>query len=158
MVSKQEWDDGCESQKLGAAKYLLALLTPKSTRIKDAGIAIRHSRGGILFYTAGSRNGVEGLDGNGVRSNFMKKKFQSMKKGFASFQTRQKRRKRRYLGNYASKLPTFDGKLDVKAWRRLWNRSRAPKTSKKLKNLVLAPSGLVTLVQVADFHDTNFWM
>ena len=31
----------------------------KSTRIKDAGIAIRHSRGRILFYTAGSRNGLE---------------------------------------------------------------------------------------------------
>ena len=27
-----------------------------STRIKDAGIAIRHSRERILFYTAGSRN------------------------------------------------------------------------------------------------------
>ena len=26
-----------------------------STRIKDAGIAIRHSRGSILFHTAGSR-------------------------------------------------------------------------------------------------------
>ena len=33
-----------------------------STRIKDAGIAIRHSRGGILFYTAGSGNGLEGVD------------------------------------------------------------------------------------------------
>ena len=32
-----------------------------STRIKDAGIAIRHSRGGILFYTAGSGNGLEGV-------------------------------------------------------------------------------------------------
>ena len=31
-----------------------------STRIKDAGIAIRHSRGRTLFYTAGSRNGSEG--------------------------------------------------------------------------------------------------
>ena len=31
-----------------------------STRIKDAGIAIRHSREGILFYTAGSRNGLRG--------------------------------------------------------------------------------------------------
>ena len=30
-----------------------------STRIKDAGIAIRHSRERILFYTAGSRNGLE---------------------------------------------------------------------------------------------------
>ena len=32
-----------------------------STRIKDAVIAIRHSRR-ILFYTAGSRNGLEGMD------------------------------------------------------------------------------------------------
>ena len=31
-------------------------------RIKDAGIAIRHSRGRILFYTAGSRNRFEGMD------------------------------------------------------------------------------------------------
>ena len=36
-----------------------------STRIKDAGIAIRHSRGRILFYTAGSRNGVERVAGHG---------------------------------------------------------------------------------------------
>ena len=33
-----------------------------STRIKDAGIGIRHSRGRILFYTAGSRNRFEGMD------------------------------------------------------------------------------------------------
>ena len=33
-----------------------------STRIKDAGIAIRHSQGRILFYTAGSGNGLEGAD------------------------------------------------------------------------------------------------
>ena len=32
-----------------------------STRIKDAGIAIRHSRGGILFYTASPRNESEGM-------------------------------------------------------------------------------------------------
>ena len=31
-----------------------------STGIKDAGIAVRHSRGRILFYTAGSRNGLKG--------------------------------------------------------------------------------------------------
>ena len=31
-----------------------------STRIKDAGIAIRHSRGWILLYTAGSRNQSKG--------------------------------------------------------------------------------------------------
>ena len=33
-----------------------------STRIKDAGIAIRHSRGRILFYTAGSGNGLAGVE------------------------------------------------------------------------------------------------
>ena len=33
-----------------------------STRIKDVGIAIRHSRGRILFYTAGSGNGLEGVE------------------------------------------------------------------------------------------------
>ena len=33
-----------------------------STRIKDAGIAIRHSRGYTLFYTAGSGNGLEEVD------------------------------------------------------------------------------------------------
>ena len=38
---------------------------PSSTRIKDAGIAIRHSREGILFYTAGSRNGLKGVDPGG---------------------------------------------------------------------------------------------
>ena len=38
-----------------------------STRIKDAGIAMRHSRGRILFYTAGSRNGLEGVGGRGPK-------------------------------------------------------------------------------------------
>ena len=37
-----------------------------STRIKDAGIAIRHSRGYTFFYTAGSRNGFEGFDNRGT--------------------------------------------------------------------------------------------
>ena len=32
------------------------------------GIAIRHSRGRILFYTAGSRNGLEGLDGKDIHT------------------------------------------------------------------------------------------
>ena len=32
-----------------------------STCIKDAGIGIRHSRGRILFYTAGSGTGLEGV-------------------------------------------------------------------------------------------------
>ena len=35
---------------------------PSSTRIKDAGMAIRHLRGRILFYTAGSRNALEGME------------------------------------------------------------------------------------------------
>ena len=34
-------------------------LEMSSTRIKDAGIAIHHSRGRILFYTAGSGTGLE---------------------------------------------------------------------------------------------------
>ena len=39
-----------------------------STRIKDAGIATRHSRGRILFYTAGSRNRLEGLPAGATRT------------------------------------------------------------------------------------------
>ena len=38
------------------------LIPWSSTHIKDAGIAIRNSRGRILFYTAGSGNGLEGVD------------------------------------------------------------------------------------------------
>ena len=54
-----------------------------STRIKDAGIAIRHLRGRILFYTAGSRNGLERVDGKGPH---LKKKlnFQAVIKSAAS--------------------------------------------------------------------------
>ena len=47
-----------------------------STRIKDAGIAIRHSRGRILFYTAGSGNGLEGRGGvwkHGLATRLKKK-------------------------------------------------------------------------------------
>ena len=58
---------------------------PLSTRIKDAGVAIRHSQGRILFYTAGSRNGLEGLGGKGVRPKFMKKEFQIIQKGVRTF-------------------------------------------------------------------------
>ena len=36
-----------------------------STRSKDAGIALRNLRGRILFYIAGSRNGLEGVDSGG---------------------------------------------------------------------------------------------
>ena len=43
----------------------MAIQAKYSTRIKDAGIAIRQSRGRILFYTAGSRNGLEGVAGGG---------------------------------------------------------------------------------------------
>ena len=52
-----------------------------STRIKDAGIAIRHSRGYAFFHTAGSRNGSEWLDGKGPRPKLMKKESQIIKKG-----------------------------------------------------------------------------
>ena len=40
-------------------------MTVCSARIKDAGIAIRHSRGRIFFYTAGSGNGLERVVGGG---------------------------------------------------------------------------------------------
>ena len=58
-----------------------------STRIKDAGIAIHHSRGRILFYNAGSGNGLEGSDGKDVCTKFMKKESQIIKKGLAAVQT-----------------------------------------------------------------------
>ena len=45
-----------------------------STRIKDAGIAIRHSQGRILFYTAGSRNGLEGVGGRGPKKLALRKR------------------------------------------------------------------------------------
>ena len=42
------------------------LETPESsTRIKDAGIAICHSRGSTFLYTAGSGNGLEEAGGGG---------------------------------------------------------------------------------------------
>ena len=50
-------------QTLGIIRICRILAS--STRIKDAGIAIRHSRREILFYTAGSRNGLERVDGKG---------------------------------------------------------------------------------------------
>ena len=58
-----------------------------STRIKDAGIAIRHSRGRILFYTAGSRNGLEGMEtvcpqGSRRRPGTHKKKLYLRKRHF----------------------------------------------------------------------------
>ena len=54
-----------------------------STRIKDAGIAIRHLRGRILFYTAGSRNGLERVGGKSTRLK-KKLKFQAVMKSDAS--------------------------------------------------------------------------
>ena len=44
-----------------------------STRIKDAGIAIRHSRGRILFYTAGSRNGLPAMERTSKRKLYVRK-------------------------------------------------------------------------------------
>ena len=67
-----------DQQKMRARYYF-------STRIKDAGIAVRHSQGRILFYTAGSRNGLEGLDGNGPRPPFMKKGSSNSEKGVRKF-------------------------------------------------------------------------
>ena len=66
---------------------VLASSVDCSTCIKDAGIAIRHSRGGILFYTAGSKNGLEGMEamcpqGSWRRSGTHKKKFYLRKRYF----------------------------------------------------------------------------
>ena len=45
-----------------------SLVWLSSTRIEEAGIAIRHSPGRILFYTAGSRMGLErGGEGGSVK-------------------------------------------------------------------------------------------
>ena len=41
---------------------------PASSRVKDAGITIRHSRARILFHTAGSRNESEGVDVAGTQT------------------------------------------------------------------------------------------
>ena len=54
------------SQEIDTLHFLSDSIS--STRIKDAGVAIRHSQGGILFYTAGSRNGLEGVGGNGIHT------------------------------------------------------------------------------------------
>ena len=37
-----------------------------------------------------------------------------------------------YLDTYASKTLIFDGKFDAKAWRRLWDGSRATKNVKAI--------------------------
>ena len=52
-----------------------------STRIKDAGVAIRHSRGRILFYTAGSSNELEGIGGGGCTYKIIKKESNSLERG-----------------------------------------------------------------------------
>ena len=54
---------GTRNRWKNAKKYNAnQFVCPLSTRIKDAGITICHSRGRILFYTAGSRHGFEGMD------------------------------------------------------------------------------------------------
>ena len=50
----------CRSEELPSCQAA-ELCQEKSTRIKHVGIAIRHSKRRILFYTAGSRNGLKGV-------------------------------------------------------------------------------------------------
>ena len=45
-----------------------------STRIKDAGIVIRHSQGRILFYTAGSRHELQRVAGDGPGHKTLRKR------------------------------------------------------------------------------------
>ena len=67
------WPNGCRApsprspNKIRKNRFF-AILNALWTCIKDAGIAIRHSRGRVLFFTAGSRNGLEGVDGKGVHT------------------------------------------------------------------------------------------
>ena len=46
-----------------------------STRIKDTGIAIHHSQGKILFYTARSRNEFEGVGAVCTRKLYPRKRY-----------------------------------------------------------------------------------
>ena len=77
-------DDGGRGDPLQHPKCWMVFATQSddfSTRIKDAGIAIRHSQERILFYTAGSRNGLEGVGCRGYTYNIIKKNSKSSKKG-----------------------------------------------------------------------------
>ena len=49
----------CTNNSMSVLKRVSSLL--HWTRIKDAGIAIRHSQGYTFFYTAGSRKGLVGV-------------------------------------------------------------------------------------------------
>ena len=69
-----------------------------------------------------------------------------MKKRFASFQTRQKQPKRRYLGNYASKSLIFERNSMSGPGEGLGIGPGAHKRRKSKKVQVLAPVGLVTLI------------
>ena len=52
--------------------------------MKGAGKAIRHTLERILFYTAGSRNGLEWLAGRVYMYKIIEKESQLTKKGFAA--------------------------------------------------------------------------
>ena len=53
-------------------------LVKPSTRVKDAGIAIRHSQGRILFYTAGSKNELAAVGRAGKSINLSQKSLKSV--------------------------------------------------------------------------------
>ena len=57
--------------------------THYSTRIKDAGIAIRHSRGYTFFFTAGSTSGLEEVDNRGYTYKIIKASPQSSQNEFS---------------------------------------------------------------------------
>ena len=70
------------SQKVNKPRQQFVRVAPLSTRIKDAGFAIRHSRGRILFYTAGSTKELEGVDSLKI----IKKDPKSSKRGLPKVQ------------------------------------------------------------------------
>ena len=120
------------------------LLLP--TRIKDAGIGIRHSQGRILFYTSGSRNGLEAVGGGGYTYKIIKKESQIIKKGFATSQTQQKTKSDIIQQIRIQKIQlALEIRYQVQEKALEW--VPGPRHAEKIENiLVLAPLGLVTLV------------
>ena len=132
-----------------------------STRIKDAGIAIRHSRGRILFYTAGSRNGLGSKDAHlkkklnfqAVIKSAWKFSFQNKKKSSKTSKTVPNFSKNyKRLHNSANTHPNHSfvtGNWTSRPGDGLGTGPGAPKRRKNQKMIALAPfqvPGLVTLV------------
>ena len=107
-----------------------------STRIKAAGIAIRHSRGRILFHTAVSRNGLEGVASGGYTYKIIKK---ASKKGVRNFSFPSEMTKSDITRQILIQKSIQHRKFNIKAWRRLWTWSRGPEMPKKFEKCRFQP-------------------